>query len=112
MMGKSNPRFLVLLAPAFLLAACCPTITVVPHAISCDASAELLAGKCAAPREIDNSDTFSSIIDAMRSDRQALKECGIALDALRDSINRCNLATNEFNKKIDQINSSNKKSAP
>jgi hypothetical protein len=100
------------LAGGVLLSGCCPTLPVVPHAIRCDASAELLRAKCPSPTRIPEDATFGTLVDAMRSDRQALRECGRALDALRDSIDRCNRATDEFNKRIDRINADAKKGAP
>lgn len=89
---------------ACLLTAGCKTVTVVPHALNCDASAELLASKCAAPRQIAGNTTYAMLVDTMQMDRQALQECGIAAEALRDSIRRCNRATDEYNKRIDELN--------
>ncbi len=83
----------------------CKTLPVVPHAISCDVNAELLTGKCAEPRPVANNATYAALVDAMQADRKALRECGITADTLRDAIKRCNQATDEYNKKIDAINS-------
>lgn len=83
----------------------CKTVTVVPHALNCDANAELLTSKCAAPRQIASDTTYATLVDTMQMDRQALQECGIAAETLRDSIRRCNQATDEYNKKIDELNS-------
>ena len=82
----------------------CKTLTVVPHAVNCDVSAELLAGKCAAPQPITNDTTYAALVDTMQADRKALRECGITADTLRDTIKRCNQATAEYNKKLDAIN--------
>jgi hypothetical protein len=82
----------------------CGTVAVVPHAMKCDASAALLAAHCAQPAQLAVDATFASMVDALRSDRQALRECALAVDALRDSLNRCNQATDDFNRKIDAIN--------
>jgi predicted DNA-binding protein YlxM (UPF0122 family) len=41
----------------------------------------------------------------MQADRKALRDCSISADALRDAIKRCNQTTNEYNKKIDALNS-------
>ena len=90
---------------ACLLVAGCKTVTVVPHALNCDANAELLASKCASPRQIASNTTYATLVDTMQMDRQALQECGIAAEALRDSIRRCNQATDEYNRKIDELNS-------
>ena len=83
----------------------CETLPVVPHAIGCEVSAELLAGRCAEPKPIRNDATYAALVDTMQADRRALRECGVAADALRDAIKRCNQATDEYNKKIDAINS-------
>jgi len=92
----------ILLGSLFI--AGCKTLTVVPHAVSCDVNTELLAGKCAEPRTITNDTTYAALVDTMQADRRALRECSIAADALRDAIKRCNQATDEYNKKIDAIN--------
>jgi hypothetical protein len=92
----------ILLGSLFI--AGCKTLTVVPHAVSCDVNEELLAGKCAEPRTITNDTTYAALVDTMQADRRALRECSIAADALRDAIKRCNQATDEYNKKIDAIN--------
>ncbi len=82
----------------------CKTLPVVPHAIGCDVSAELLASKCAAPEPVTNDTTYAALVDTMQADRKALRECGITADTLRDAIKRCNQSTDEYNKKIDAIN--------
>lgn len=96
-----------------LLAACllftgCSTLVVAPHATRCDVSAELSAYKCTDPSKIPDGATFSSLVDVSRTDRQSLVECGISLNALRDSLNRCNQAIDEYNQKVDQANTRNK----
>ncbi len=83
----------------------CKTLPVVPHAIHCDVSAELQASKCAEPRQMANDATYAALVDTMQADRKALRECGATANALRDAIKRCNQATDEYNKKIDAINS-------
>ena len=88
-----------------LFIAGCRTLPVVPHAISCDVSAELLASKCLPPRQIADDATFATLVDTMQADRQALRECGVTADALIETIKHCNQAIEEFNKKIDAINS-------
>ena len=95
---------------ALVLAGClilggCQTLPVVPHAINCEINAELLAGKCATPKDIPNNAIYSSLVDTMQADRKALRECGIEADTLREAIRRCNQATEEYNKKIDALNS-------
>ena len=88
-----------------LFIAGCQTLPVVPHAIDCDVNAELLASKCPPPGQIANDTTFATLVDTMQADRQALRECGVTVDTLRDALKRCNAATDEFNKKIDALNS-------
>lgn len=88
-----------------LFIAGCKTLPVVPHAIKCDVGTELLAEKCAAPKQVANDATYATLVDAMQADRKALQECGITADALREAIRRCNQATGEYNQKIDAINS-------
>jgi len=92
----------ILLGSLFI--AGCKTLTVVPHAVNCEVSKELLAGKCAEPRPIANDTTYAALVDTMQADRKALRECSITADTLRDAIKRCNQATDEYNKKIDAIN--------
>jgi hypothetical protein len=60
----------ILLGSLFL--AGCRTLTVVPHALGCDVSKELLSGKCAEPRPITNDTTYAALIDTMQADRRAL----------------------------------------
>ncbi len=107
-MARFHSKLCSALAGSLILAGCCSTLPVVPHAIPCNASADLLNSKCPLPTGISTDATFQTLVDAMQNDRQALRECGISLDALRSSINLCNKATEEFNKKIDDINKKNK----
>jgi hypothetical protein len=102
-MKAARLKFAPILLGSLFLAGC-KTLTVVPHAVSCDVNAELLAGKCAEPRTITNDTTYAALVDTMQADRRALRECSIAADALRDAIKRCNQATDEYNKKIDSLN--------
>ena len=91
-----------------MLVAGCRTVPVVPHAVACDASSELLASKCPPPRPLADNATFAALVDTMQADRQALRECGITVDALIKTIKQCNHATDEYNKKIDAINNAGK----
>jgi hypothetical protein len=97
-------RPISLLAGGLLLAGCQTPLPVVPHAINCEVSAELLEGKCASPKPVPNTSTYASLVDTMQADRKSLRDCSIAADALRDAIRRCNLTTDEYNKKIDALN--------
>lgn len=92
----------ILLASLFM--AGCRTVPVVPHAVGCDASAQLLASKCLPPGQLEDDATFATVVDIMQADRQALRECGMTVDALIKTIRQCNHATDEYNKKIDAIN--------
>jgi hypothetical protein len=58
------------------------------------------------PRQIANETSYAMLVETMQIVRQALQECGIAAEALRDSIKRCNQATDEYNRKIDELNGS------
>ncbi|MFZ2163662.1 MAG: hypothetical protein WAW02_15730 [Sideroxyarcus sp.] len=102
---KIRCSLLMQILPVSLIIAGCQTLPVVPHALTCDASAELLASKCAAPRPRSNDITYAALVDTMQADRKALQECGITADTLRDTLKRCNQAANEYNKKIDALNS-------
>ena len=103
-MKALNSGFALILAGSLFVTGC-KTLPVVPHAINCDVNAELLASKCAAPKQIAKDATFAALVDTMQTDRQALRECGATVDALRDTLKRCNDAAEEFNKKIDALNS-------
>jgi hypothetical protein len=103
MMKRICSKFAPFLLCSLFIAGC-QTLPVVPHAINCDVSAEMLDGKCARPILITNDTTYATLVDAMQADRKSLLECGITADALREAIKRCNRATDEYNKKIDAIN--------
>jgi predicted small secreted protein len=90
-----------------LLLGGCQTLPVVPHAVGCDVNKELLAAKCAAPKPVANDVTYATLVDTMQADRKALRECSITADALREAIARCKQTTDEYNKKIDALNSRN-----
>jgi hypothetical protein len=97
-----------ILAPILLISLFitgCKTLPVASHAVNCDASAELLASKCATPRQITKDITYATLVDTMQADRKALRECGIVADALRETLKHCNQTTDEYNRRIDAINS-------
>jgi hypothetical protein len=104
MTGLLDVKLMPVLAACLILGGC-QTLPVVPHAINCEISAERLTGKCAVPKDIPNNATYSSLVDTMQADRKALRECSIEADTLREAIRRCNQATEEYNKKIDALNS-------
>ncbi len=97
-------KFIPILAGILFISGC-KTVPVVPHAIGCDVSAELLESRCATPKPVENDTTYAALVETMQADRKSLRECGITADTLRDALQRCNQATAEFNKKIDAINS-------
>lgn len=97
----------LILTAGLSAAGCCTPVPVVPKAIRCEPSAELLAHQCAAPEQLPENATFQTLVDTMLADRQALRECALAEKALRDSITKCNQANDGFNKKIDELNESN-----
>jgi hypothetical protein len=107
-MNRPLSTLSAILAGSVMLVACSPTLTVVPHAMRCDASAELVASTCALPKPIPDDATFSGVVEASRDDRQALRECGMSLNALRESMNRCNASVDEFNRKVDELNTKNR----
>lgn len=98
-----------LLVTSLTLAACSTPLVVAPHAIPCAADDRLLAQQCPPPTPMADDATFEALVDAARGDRQALRECGISLAALRDSLHRCQQAVDDFNRKIDEINARNKR---
>jgi len=98
-------------ACCLLLISCSHTLPIVPHAIRCDANAELLKSRCASPSPVSGDTTFATLVDAAQKDRQALQECGMTVKALQDSIDRCNGTIDGFNKKIDELNDKNRKDA-
>jgi hypothetical protein len=104
MMKAHYTRFIFILVGGFSVAGC-QSVPVASHAINCNVNAELLASKCPVPTPITNDATFATLVDTMQTDRQALRECGITVDALRDTLKRCNDAAEAFNKKIDALNS-------
>lgn len=106
-MSTPHLKLGLMLAAGLLTAGCAPTLTVVPHMTGCEVSDKLRAGKCALPRQLPDDATFATLVDTMLVERPALRECAALVDALRDSLQRCNQATADFNKTIDEINARN-----
>jgi hypothetical protein len=104
-MMKGHTSTLIPILAVSLLIAGCKTLPVVPHAMSCDVNAEILAGKCSAPRQISSGSSYAELVDTMQEDRKSLRECSITADMLRDTLKRCSQATENFNKVIDTLNS-------
>lgn len=91
------------------IAGCTTPVPVVPHAIRCELSTDLQSRNCSEPKPLPQDATFQTLVDTMLADRQASRECGLLVGALRDSINKCNQAIDEFNKEIDKSNKSSGK---
>lgn len=100
-------RNILILMGGIFIAGCTTTVPVVPHAIRCELGPQLQAYRCAEPKPLPQDATFQTLVDTMLADRQALHECKFSANALRNSINTCNQATDDFNKKIDELNESN-----
>ncbi len=90
-----------------LVGGCTTPVPVVSHTLRCDMNTELLESRCAKPRTIATDATFETVVDVMRDDRQALLECGLRMEALQESIRRCNQQTEQLNSRIDDINKLN-----
>lgn len=101
-------RFSLILMMGTLVTGCATPIPVATPALRCEASAELLASQCEKPKPLPDDATYETVVDAMREDRQALLECGLKVDALRESINRCNQQAYQLNSKVDEINEKNR----
>lgn len=102
-----NPlgRTLVMLTAGGLMVTGCATpVPVATHTLRCDVNGELLATRCEVPQTLPADATFETIVDVMRTDRQALLECGRTVEALRASLLRCNQQTDHLNDRIDEIN--------
>lgn len=108
-MNAPRLRNILILMGGICIAGCTTTVPVVPHAIRCELGPKLKAYRCAEPKPLPQDATFQTLVDTMLADRQALLECNLSANALRNSINRCNQATDDFNKKIDELNQSNAK---
>lgn len=108
-MNTRHLKTTLILAAGLSAAGCCTPVPVVPKAIRCEPSAELRAPQCAVPGQLPENATFQTLVDTMLTDQQALRECALSERALRDSIAKCNQATDDFNKKIDELNESNGK---
>ena len=106
-MNMPGLRNIVILMGGLFIAGCTTPVPVVPHAIRCELGADLQSSRCPTPKPLPEDATFQTLVDTMLADRQALRECGLTAKALRDSIDKCNQATDDFNKKIDEMNKSN-----
>lgn len=92
------------IACSLIVSGCATPVPVASHTLQCDVSMELLASKCKHPEPVSKETTYEEMVDVMREDRQALLECGLKLEALRDSIIRCNQQSEQFNNTMDEIN--------
>lgn len=102
-MRSCHSKLIPLLLGSLLIAGC-KTLPVVPHALDCEVSPELLASKCATPRQVSDDATYAELVDTMQADRKALRDCNIIADSLRETIRRCSHATDDYNQKIDALN--------
>lgn len=104
---NSYGRYLIVMG-CLAMVACATPVPVATHSLRCDASAELLTARCENPKPVAEDATFATVVDVMRKDRQALLECGLRMEALQESIIRCNQQTDQFNTKLDKINETNR----
>jgi len=86
------------------LLGCTTPVPVASHSLGCEVSSELLGSQCEQPRPVAEDATFESVVDTLRADRQALLECGSRMEALRESVIRCNRQAELYNKQVDEIN--------
>ena len=94
---------------ALLLSACVTTMPVATNSIQCNPPEAQLAFKCAEPGKIPEGATFENLVDVMRADRQALRECSISLNALNETVRSCKQAIDQYNQKVDEANAAAKK---
>lgn len=95
---------IAMLVNGSLLAGCTTPVPVASHSLGCEVSDELLGSRCEQPKPVAEDATFASVVDTMRADRQALLECSSRLEALRDSIIRCNRQSERYNNQVDELN--------
>ena len=94
------------LAACVVLASGCTTVLpVIPKLVPCEIAAAQLQEACAAPGTIGPDVTYSDVIGVVITDRKNLRLCAEKNRFLVESINACNAAIAEHNKKLDEINS-------
>ena len=98
-----------LCAGLLALTGCSSTLVVAPHAPRCEVQPDLSTYKCTPPARVPAGTTYGGLVDVLRSDRQSLRECVINIDALRETLGRCNQAVDDYNKKVDEVNAQNRR---
>ena len=98
-------RTLLLAAFALLAGGCTTVLPVIPKLVPCEIAAAQLQETCAAPGTIGPDVTYSDVIGVAITDRKNLRLCAEKNRFLVESINACNAAIAEHNKKLDEINS-------
>jgi len=94
------------LAACVVLASGCTTVLpVIPKLVPCEIAAAQLQEACAAPGTIGPDVTYSDVIGVVITDRKNLRLCAEKNRFLVESINACNAAIAEHNKKLEAINS-------
>jgi len=90
---------------ALLAGGCTTVLPVIPKLVPCEIAAAQLQETCAAPGTIGPDVTYSDVIGVAIADRKNLRLCAEKNRFLVESINACNAAIAEHNKKLDAINS-------
>ena len=94
------------LAACVVLASGCTTVLpVIPKLVPCEIATAQLQEACAAPGTIGPDVTYSDVIGVVITDRKNLRLCAEKNRFLVESINACNAAIAEHNKKLEAINS-------
>jgi hypothetical protein len=89
---------------ALLAGGCTTVLPVIPKLVPCEIAAAQLQETCAAPGTIGADVTYSDVIGVAITDRKNLRLCAEKNRFLVESINACNAAIAEHNKKLDTIN--------
>ena len=90
---------------ALLAGGCTTVLPVIPKLVPCEIATAQLQETCAAPGTIGPDVTYSDVIGVAIADRKNLRLCADKNRFLVESINACNAAIAEHNKKLDAINS-------
>ena len=90
---------------ALLAGGCTTVLPVIPKLVPCEIATAQLQETCAAPGTIGPDVTYSDVIGVAIADRKNLRLCAEKNRFLVESINACNAAIAEHNKKLDAINS-------
>jgi hypothetical protein len=82
----------------------CATAVKVAEPVDCDASADLLARRCAAPQDVPDGATYEQVLQAGGNDRDALRVCARHAQLLADVVRACNAAIDRHRSAIRGIN--------